>query len=140
MKTKVPWILLAVSLAFNVFFAAGYVRAKDRMAKRRTFKGRARIMARKLKLDDRQLEAFEQLLSEYGQLRKNRAPQREAFMAELIKAKPDEKLLEEHVAGEAARKRRLAKLALMRKFIGLLTPQQREQFVQSVKKRRSSSG
>lgn len=140
MKAKLPWILLAVSLAFNVFFAVGYFQAKGRMAKRRTFKGRARIIARKLNLDDHQQQAFESFLGEFDQLRKDRAPQRDAFMAELIKDKPDEKLLEEHVAGEAARKRRLAKLALRRKFIGLLTPQQREQFVQLVKKRRSSSG
>jgi Spy/CpxP family protein refolding chaperone len=140
MKAKVPWVLLAVSLAFNVFFAVGYVQAKGRMAKRRGFKGRARIIARKLKLDDRQQQAFESILGEFDQLRKDRAPQWDAFMAELIKDKPDEKLLEELVAGEAATKRRLAYLALRRKFIGLLTPQQREQYVQLVKKRSSSSG
>lgn len=147
MKAKVPWILLAVSLAFNVFFAAGYVffavgyfQAKGRMARRRGFKGRARIIARKLDLDDRQQQAFENVLGEFDQLRKDRAPQRDAFMAELIKDEPDEKVLEEFMAGEAATTRRLAKLALMRKFIRLLTPQQREQFVQLVKKRRSSSG
>ena len=139
MKAKLPWILLAVSLAFNVFFAAGYVRAKSRMAKRRGFKGWARTIARKLDLDDRQQQELESIVGEFDQLRKDRAPQRDAFMAELIKDEPDEKLLEEFMAGEAAKTRRLAKLALMRKFIGLLTPQQREQFVQSVK-RRSSSG
>ena len=140
MKAKVPWILLAVSPAFNVFFTVGYVRAKGRMAKRRGFKGRARIIARKLKLDDRQQREFEKVLGEFDQLRKDRAPQRDAFMAELTKDEPDEKLLEEFMAGEAATTRRLANLALMRKFIGLLTPQQREQYVQLVKKRRSSSG
>jgi len=140
MKAKAPWILLAVSLAFNIFFAVGYVHAKGRMAKRRGFKGRARIVARKLKLDDRQQQELESIFGEFDQLRKDRAPQRDAFMAELIKDEPDEKLLEEFMAGEAAKTRRLAKLALMRKFIRLLTPQQREQFVQLVKKRSSSSG
>ena len=140
MKAKAPWILLAVSLAFNVFFTVGYVRAKGRMAKCRGFKGRARIIARKLKLDDRRQQEFENVLGEFDQLRKDRAPQRDAFMAELIKDKPDEKVLEEFMAGEAATTRRLAKLALMRKFIGLLSPQQREQYVQLIKKRRSSSG
>ena len=140
MKTKVPWVLLAVSLAFNVFFAVGYFQAKDRMAKRRGFKGRARIIARKLKLDDRQQQAFEGILGEFDQLRKDRVPHRDAFLAELIKDEPDEKVLEEFKVGEAAKTRRLANLALTRKFIGLLTLQQREQYVQSVKKRRSSSG
>lgn len=140
MKAKVPWILLAVSLAFNVFFAVGYVQAKNRMAKRRGFKGRARIMASKLGLDDRQQQAFESILGEFDQLRKNRAPQWDAFMAELIKDKPDEKLLEEFMAGEAATKRRLASLAMWRKFINLLRPEQREMYVQLMKKRRSSSG
>ena len=140
MKAKAPWILLAVSLAFNVFFAVGYGQAKGRMAKSRGFKGRIRIIARKLNLDDRQQQAFESILGEFDQLRKDRAPQRDAFMAEMIKDKPDEKLLEEFMAGEAATTRRLANLALMRKFIGMLTPQQREQYVQLAKKRRSSSG
>lgn len=139
MKAKAPWTLLLVSLAFNVFFAAGYVRAWGR-TRRRGFKGWARTIARKLDLDDRQQQQLDSIVGEFDQLRKDRAPQRDAFMAELIKDKPDQKLLEEFVAGEAAKTRRLAKLALMRKFIGLLTPQQREQFVQLVKKRRSSSG
>jgi Spy/CpxP family protein refolding chaperone len=140
MKAKIPWILLAASLAFNVFFAGGYVHAKGRMAKSRGFKGRARVIARKLKLDDRQQQAFEGILGEFDQLRKDRAPERDAFMAELIKDEPDEKLLEEFMAGDSAKMRRLANLALMRKFIGLLTPQQREHYVQLIKKRRSSSG
>ena len=140
MKAKVPWILLAVSLAFNVCFTVGYVQAKGRMAKRRGFKGRARILARKLDLNDRQQKEFESILGEFDQLRKERAPERDAFLTELIKDEPDEKVLGEYAAGEAAKTRRLANLALMRKFVALLTPQQREQFVQLVKKRTSSSG
>ena len=91
MKAKVPWILLAVSLAFNIFFTVGYVRAWGRMTRCRGFKGRARIIARKLNLDDEQQQDFENILSEFEELRKQRAPQRDAFMAELIKDEPDEK-------------------------------------------------
>jgi len=139
MKAKIPWILLAVSLAFNVFFAIGYVQAKDRMAKSRGFKARARMIARKLDLDDRQQKAFEDILGQFDQLRKDRAPQRDAFMAELIKDEPDDRRLEEYMTGEEAKNRRLANLALMRKFIGILTPQQRQKYVELVKERRSSS-
>jgi len=139
MKAKIPWILLAASLAFNVFFAIGYVQAKDRVAKSRGFKARARMIARKLDLDDRQQKAFEGILGEFDQLREDRAPQRDAFMAELIKDEPDQKRLEEYMTGDDATKRRLANLALMRKFIGLLTPAQRQKYVRLIKERRSSS-
>jgi hypothetical protein len=135
-----PWILLAASLAFNVFFAAGYVRAKGRMQRVRTFRGRAEMLAKRLQLDERQMQVFQELLAEVEQLRKDRAPQREAFLAEIIKDRPDEKLLEDFVAGQSASKHRLTRLGLMRRFMGLLRPQQREKFAEMVKKRSSSSG
>jgi len=135
MRPRLPWLLLAVSMAFNAFFAFGYLQGEAHAGQRRSFRDRARAMARQLDLDDRQLQAFEQILEGYERLREARAPQREAFWAELVKDRPDEKLLDDYMAGEPARRDRLAKLALIQKMIALLSPQQREKLVQLVKKR-----
>ena len=139
MKRTLPWILLAISLAFNIFFAVGFLRARSRMQRARTFRGRAEIIAKRLQLDDRQLEVFEGLLGEYEQLRKERAPERDLFLAEIVKDKPDEKVLEDFVAGDSVKQHRLARLAVMRRFVGLLRPEQREKFIEIVKGPTSAS-
>ena len=135
MRNRLPWILVAVCLAFNVFFTVGFLRARSRMAKARTFRGRAELMARRLELDQQQRQAFERLLDEMEQLRKARTPRRDALLAEIVKDEPDEQVLETFVSGDAAIRHRRAKLALMRKFIALLRPEQRERFEEMVKER-----
>ena len=128
-------ILLAISLAFNVFFAVGYFQACKEAEIAQTLEGRAKMMAQKLNLDVQQYKVFEGLLAEFVQLREAKNAQRDAFLSELLKDEPDEKVLENFCAGDSAKQHRLAGLALMRKFIGILHPHQRELFVEIMKKR-----
>ena len=139
MRARLAWILLAVSVAFNAFFAAGYLRARGRMGKARTMRGRAEIMAKRLDFDEAQQQALGGLLDVAEALRERRAVERDAFFDELIKDAPDEKALEGYVTGESANQHRLARLALMRKFVGMLRPEQRQRFVELVRKRSSPS-
>ncbi|KKL14548.1 hypothetical protein LCGC14_2514540 [marine sediment metagenome] len=130
-------VLLIVSLAFHAAFAVGFLKARGELDAPRTFRQRAAIIAKQLQLDEKQLTAFEAVLDEKEQLRDSRSAQREAFMAEMMKDTPDQKGLDEYVAGPSAIKYRLSRLAIMRKIIAILRPSQREKLMQIVKKRHS---
>ena len=131
-------IVLIVSLAFNIFFVLGFFQAGKQEKRAKTLEGRARIMAAKLSLDQQQNELFEELLTDFTQLRQDRTDQRSEFYSELIKDKPNEKRLKDFCVGKSARKHRLDTLALMQRFIGILRPQQREMFLEIVNSRNSS--
>ena len=139
MKSRLPWLLAAASLAFNVLFILGFVQARSDVAKSETFSGRMELMARKLDLDQQQRQAFDQFLHKMQLLRKDRTPQTDALFAEIIKGKPDKKVIEEFVLGKATGEHRLAKFELWQEFIAALRPEQRERFVELIKKRRSAS-
>ena len=139
MKAKLPWILLAISLAFNALFTVGYFQARKQMEEARTFRGRTEAFARELGLDAEQYEIFSQLRDQFEQLRLQIAPQQEAFLDELIKENPDQKVLEDFCVGDFRNQLRLERLALMQKFVKMLRPDQRQMFVQKVKKRFGSS-
>ena len=130
--------LLIISLAFNVFFTVGFFRACKQEDRAWTIEGRAHIMADKLKLDGQQHKVFETLLAEFAKLRQTRAAQQDAFFAELVKNHPNEKMLEDLCAGDSVKQYRLDMLALMRKFIGMLNPQQRETFLEIIRSHNSS--
>lgn len=130
--------LLIISLAFNVCFTVGFFQASKQRDRARTFEGRTHIMAAKLKLDGQQCKVFETLLAEFTKLRQTRAAQRDAFFTELVKNQPNEKMLKDLCAGEAVRQYRLDTLTLMRKFISILHPQQREIFLEIIRSHNSS--
>ena len=136
---RLPWFLLAVSLAFNISFAVGLLKARSDMEKAKTFSGRAELMARELNLNDQQQKEFQTLLDQAEKIRAQYAPQREAYLAELIKDKPDAKALEDYMVGDTARQRRLAMLELTRKMMAVLTPQQRQQFTHLCSTQNASS-
>lgn len=138
MKT-ILGILLAVSLAFNVFFVLRYTQARMEPHRAHSMEGRARMMAEKLQLDSQQDARFEESLAEFNDLRQTREPQRQAFFDELLKPVPDRKVLENYSVGPEAVEYRLARLALMRKFVDMLRPDQREMFVQMIRNKNSSS-
>ena len=132
-------IVLIVSLAFNIFFVLGFVQAGKQEKRAKTLEGRARIMAAKLELDQQQYRRFEDLLTDFTQIRQDRADQRSEFYSELIKDQPNEKLLKDFCVGKSAQKHRLDTLALMRRFIEILRPQQREMFLEIINRRNSSN-
>lgn len=123
MKTKVLSILLAVSLAFNVFFTIGYFQAKKRMQLAHSPQGRMELLAKRLNLDEEQYKNFQQR-------RRSMGSKRQVFLDELIKAKPDRKLLESFA---------LERIALMQEFMRDLSPEQKQKFVELINKRFSFS-
>lgn len=139
MKTRLPWLLVMISVAFNAFFAVGFLQARGHREMARTAEGRARLMAKRLELDDKQLETFEALLGELQQFREARAPRRDAMLAEIVKDEPSQMALEELLNGPDAQKGRLTRLAMIRKFVRLMRPEQREKWTQLVKRRSSAS-
>ena len=139
MKARLPWLLVAVSVVFNAFFLIGFLQARAEAERPRTFLEKAHRMAERLDLDEQQMAQFEHLVDEFGRLREQRAPDRDAFLAEMVKEDPDEKVLENYVAGEAAIEYRLNRLSLTRKLVGLLTPEQRERFSEMIQKHTAAS-
>ena len=139
MKARLPWMLVAVSVVFNVFFVISFVHARTEAEKPRTFLEKAQRMAKKLDLDEQQMAEFEHIIDELERLRTERTPQREAFLAEMIKEDPDDKVLENYVAGEAAIEYRLNKLSVALKLVALLKPEQRQTFVELIRQRGATS-
>ncbi len=123
MNTKILSILLAVSLAFNVFFVRGYLQAKKQMQLTQSHQGRMELLAKELNLDEEQYERFQQRRQSMG-------PKRQVFLDELIKEKPDQKLLESFA---------LERIALMQEFMRDLSPEQKQKFVEIINKRFSPS-
>ncbi len=134
MTKRLPWLLLAVSVAFNIFVAVGFFTAHHKVKQSRGFKGRTELFARHLNLTDSQRQEYDNLMQQMDQLRQSRISQREAFRQELIKDHPDQKVLEDYLTGPEACQQRLLRLEILRKMVEVLTPQQREKLLQLLKK------
>ncbi len=126
MKTKVLSILLALlaaSLGFNAFCLYGYSKAKERRELAHSPQGRMELLAKELNLTEEQYERFQQRRQSMG-------GKRQAFLDELIKDKPKQKLLESFA---------LDVLALLQEFMRDLSPEQKQKFVEIINKRFSPS-
>lgn len=122
MKTRILTIILVLSLVFNVFFALGYFRIERHKRQGRTFHGRTERIAESLNLDQDQYKLFQDI-------RENKSNQRQAYLAELIKDKPDQKLL---------KRLSLEGLDNMQKFMRSLRPEQRQLFLEMRSRRIAS--
>ena len=123
MRTKILSILLAVSIAFNVFVIVGSFQAKKQMEPVQTFRSHRELLIKELKLDEDQLKFLQEL-------HQNRSEQSRAFLAELIKDKPDQEFLESfHLQG----------LVRTQEFISILRPEQKQKFVEIFNKQLSTS-
>ena len=81
------------------------------------------LLAKRLDLDEEQYKNFQQRRQSMG-------GKRQAFLDELIKGQPDQKLLESFA---------LEVLALMQEFMRDLSPEQKQKFVEIISKRFSPS-
>jgi Spy/CpxP family protein refolding chaperone len=138
-KRRILWILLAGSLAFNGFFAFGFIQARNLVKKFQTPKGRVEILARQLKLTPQQKKVFwreraaiaEQGLEIYRRLEKvqNR------FFTEVQKEDPDREVIFQilsQTTDDQARYRQIRTehwLNIMRS----LSPEQRQIFVDIIR-------
>ncbi|MCK4850367.1 MAG: hypothetical protein KAT11_03395 [Phycisphaerae bacterium] len=123
MRTKILSILLAVSVAFNIFVIVGSFQAKKQMKTAPTFRSHRELLIKELKLDEDQLKLFQQP-------HQNRSEQQRTFLAELIKDKPDQEFLESF---------HLQRLVRTQEFISILRPEQKKKFVEIFNKQLSTS-
>ncbi len=123
MKTRILTIFLAVSLGFNVFCIVDYLYPKKETRLALNPQGRMELLAKELNLTEEQYERFQQR-------RQSISSKRQAFLDELIKGKPDQKLLESFA---------LERIASMQEFMRDLSPEQKQKFVEIISKRFSPS-
>lgn len=139
MSRKFTHVLLAVSVAFNLFFLVGYMQSSDPPPQGMRFERRAKKWAEKLNLDQQQTGVFEHLLTETIQerkrIREESHPERDRFLAELIKDNPDEGVLLEFARSNIHQSRRESMVRYVKKFVAILTPEQRQTFVDSIRSR-----
>jgi len=141
-KARLPWILLAVSLALNLFFAGGVIYMKL-TAERMTGLSDQRLeaVAERLELsDDRRagLEALrERMRSRMATLREERQAGRENMLAELAQPKLDRARLSELMhQGMAARGELFEELLVeLHAYLGTLSDEQRRSFLELAEER-----
>ena len=130
MKTKMPWILLAVSVAFNVFFVAGMVMGRRHREPDKSPERQVQLLTRKLDLDEGQraqcLALEENVAADHEALKKEFLAEFDKFWAEIIKDNPDETVLQAFVQNAPGPKRRQRFVDHMRGLMKILRPEQRE--------------
>ncbi len=70
MKRNILLLLLAISLGFNIFFLAGYLKAKHDAKLRKTLAGRAQLVAKKADLSHYEKQRLVSLLRKTLQVKK----------------------------------------------------------------------
>ena len=141
---RLSWILLALSLALNMFFIGGFfwVRGEAARAHLRPAE-RFEMIARELNLDSKQRGAFEHLI---GLMRMSTRRLREANMpliqeawAEMAKAQPDEAVIDRNLEAAAANRRtfQVDTSHALRGFLAALSDEQRAHFVEFAKNRQN---
>jgi hypothetical protein len=129
MKVLVPWLLFAVSGAFNVFFVAGMVLTPKGNPKPPGPEDRAAFLARKLDLDDAQREAVLALEKKVEEDRDRIATEHDARWArlvdELAKESPREEVIKETMETGNALAREKHFVEYLRAVMKILRPEQR---------------
>src|SRR5690242_1815237 len=140
MKARLPWILLALSVALNVFFVGGAIWMKTR-AGRGWMRPAERVEAavKDLHLDGRQREALQDFLATLRvrahQLREKNRPLIDTAWSELVKAEPDEGALG-RAFDEGTANRRAFQLDTSRalhEFLRTLTDDQRAKVLEDMR-------
>ena len=141
-RLRLPWVLLALSLALNLFFIGGAMWARMHGPPSLMNPAhRAEAAARELQLNDAQRAAFEQFVRTIRmrarQLRELNRPIVEQAWRELAKPKPDEAMLT-RLFDEATANRRSTQgevTAALRHFLQTLAPEQRERYIEMMLRR-----
>ena len=130
MNRHLAWLILALSLLFNVFFVVGFMQARAQLARVESQNGASRLVADELNLDDEQAAVFGRLRSglreEMADYRQEIALVQAELVAELANENPDLDRVRALVArkSDLHRQRRLAGSQRFQEFLGLLSPEQ----------------
>ncbi len=139
MKQRLLFVVLVASLAFNVFFAMGYMEATRYVELSKTFAGRSQIFADELGLDTDQQKAYQQLHDRFMRERQERRDanreQYDLFWQEIVKDEPDEEALTAFVQVGAGTNFRERFVRHMRDLMSILRPDQRRLAVELMQKR-----
>jgi Spy/CpxP family protein refolding chaperone len=146
-KTWLPWVLLAVSLALNLFLVAGFFWTRSAIAMWRDPEARFEMLADRLDLTDPQRTQFRDAMAALkskgfgGGWEQHREARREIFdMA--LQPNPDRAAIVARVE-EMTRARTQAMteaLDIMLPFLASLTPEQRAEMKQLMEERRERRG
>lgn len=137
MRAKLPWILLAISLALNVFVIGGYIYGKSR-SDHRWSRWSFTAVAEQLDLNSAQKQALEKMRVEIRRSsddsREQMRPLRRELLEELAKPQPDFAAADRRIdeIGDMQSKRYKAMVRAVHEFQQTLTPQQQEQFRKSM--------
>ena len=131
MKTKLLVIALLISLCFNLFFAIGFVKARETVRKFRLPEGQAELVARKLNLTNPQRAKFDALKKDMKQkilaFQTRKAERQKAMAAEMARGSVDAGRFQTHVNSSRKDMEELHRMFAeqMMMFIKELTPEQR---------------
>lgn len=150
MRARLPWILLAVSVALNIFFLGGAFWVRMHHGPHGEPGGdperRISAISKELSLNETQrgaLERFVRSARQGGrQLREKNEPVIQQSWRELAKDNPDDAVIERGFA-EATANRQAYQMEVsrsMRQFLATLSPDQREKFLATLQERQRSRG
>lgn len=141
-RPRLPWVLLALSLALNLCFIAGvfWVRMEASHAQMGPAE-RMELVVKQLALDDNQRAAFDRFVRtmrmKARQLRETNQPLIDAAWQEFAKQQPDDAATDK-LFEQAANNRRSFQLETgraLREFLAALSEDQRTKFIAFVKNR-----
>jgi Spy/CpxP family protein refolding chaperone len=141
MTRRVTPILLALSVALNVSFVAGFIFAARQLRALETREGRAEWAARRLRLDDAQRESFLRLQgawrSEVDQVRRRHQAEMDAFWQAAVQDGADAAALRAQLLPllDAQRQTAADGIEHMLRVLATLTPEQRQKLVEMLRKR-----
>ncbi len=139
---RLPWILVALSLALNMFFIGGFfwVRGEAARAHLRPAE-RFEMIARELNLDAKQRTAFEHFIGlmrmRTRHLREANIPLIQEAWAEMAKPQPDDAVIDRDLETATANRRafQVDTSHALRGFLAALSDEQRARFVEFAKNR-----
>lgn len=139
LKRHILWILLAGSLAFNGFFALGFIQARNMVQKFQSPQGRAEILAERLKLTPEQKKVFwreGQAIARQGlEIAKELEKVNNRFFAEVLKENPDREVIFQILGQTNDDRARLTRIRTEHWMIIMrsLRPEQRQLFVDLIR-------
>jgi len=139
LKRHILWILLAGSLAFNGFFALGFIQARNMVQKFQSPQGRAEILAERLKLTPEQKTLFwreSRVIARQGfEIAKELEKVTNRFFAEVQKENPDREVIFQILSQTNHDRARLTRIRTEHWMIIMrsLRPEQRQLFVDLIR-------
>lgn len=134
-------VSLLVSVGFNLFFVAGYRRARSTLDKLKTDRGYVQLLSPRLKLtaaqESRLVSIKEELRKNTEEFNKAHSPEIDAFWDEMVKDNPDPDrvLALEQALAEKRMEMRHRVIGRIQEAFACLTPAQRTDLARMIKER-----